>query len=267
MLPAILGAVGSIAGGLLSNKANKKAAAENVKTQKEFAQNSLQWKAADAEKAGISKVFAMGAPTTSFAPSNVGSNFDFLGDAGQNIGRAITAQSSPGGAAAALPKAAAAVQLEGMQLDNEFKRAQIASLQKNYTQAGTPPPGPEYTVDGPTLKLQTNRDLSTTGQPYTVPGAGPDITMTHTAGGGYTWDTPPQLAESRESDFFVKNAANFWRNGVLPAVNPHTRVPQQVINSLPPGTTPVFDPFTQEWYASRHRGRHLAIPYGFQQRR
>lgn len=188
MLGSILGAVGSIAGGLLGNDSAKKAAKQNYKHQKEFAQNSLQWKAEDAQKAGISKVFAMGAPTASFTPSSVGGNFDFLGGAGQNIGRAMAAGAGPGGGSTAVTKAAQAVQLEGMQLDNEFKRAQIASLQKTYTQPGTPPP---YSVEGPTLKLQTNRDLSDV-TPFSVPGSGPDQVLTRTNTGNLTWDTPPQ---------------------------------------------------------------------------
>lgn len=271
MFGSLISAGASLAGGLLGNSSAKSAAKQNYKHQKEFAQNSIQWKAKDAEAAGISKVFAMGAPTMSFAPSAVGSNFDFLGQAGQDIGRAVQSAQSPQAKTTGITNAAAAIALEGGKLDNELKRTQIASQQKLLQQAGTgvgipdratPIPGQPYSVEGPTMELKTKRDL-TSADTFSVPGAGPDITMTKTSGGGYTWDTPPQLAESREADPWYKTATGFVRNGLLPFANPHTRVPQEVIDNLPPGTTPFFNPLTQEWTAVRHRGRHLALPYGY----
>lgn len=273
MLGEILGAVGSIAGGLLGNSAAKKAnkqqqanRKEDIALQREFAQNSIQWKANDAKAAGISKLAALGAPTTSYAPNNVGStsmDYSFLGNAGQNIGRAMAAGAGPGGGSTAVNKATTALQLEGLSLDNEFKRTQIASLQKNFTQAGTPPP---YTVEGPLLNLKTNRDISDQNTPFSVPGSGPDQTLTRTNSGALTWDTPPQLAESRESDPWYKNAINFYRNGILPFAQPLTRVPQEVINETPSGHTPFFNPVTQEWQYVRHRGRHSAMSFGFKRR-
>lgn len=269
MLGEILGAVGSIAGGILGNKAAKKAnqqaqanRQEDIALQREFAQNSIQWKANDAKAAGISKLAALGAPTTSYSPVSTGStssDYSFLGNAGQNIGRAMAAGAGPGGGSAAVNRAVQAIQMEGLQLDNDLKRTQIASIQKNFTQPGTPPP---YTIDGPTLKLQTNRDISDAQTPFSVPGAGPDQTLTRTNSGALTWDTPPQLAESRESDPWYKNAINFYRNGILPFADPLTRIPQQVIKETPPGTTPFFNPLTQEWQYVRHRGRGAAMSYG-----
>lgn len=135
MLGALIGAGASIAGGLLSNKSQKEAnrAAEaqnerNIALQKEFAQSGIQWKVKDAEAAGVHPLYALGAQTTSFAPSSVGggaSDFSFLGQAGQNIGRAIDAtRSTP---ASALALQLGKVQIEGAQLDNDLKRAQLAS--------------------------------------------------------------------------------------------------------------------------------------------
>lgn len=272
MLGSILGAVGSIAGGLLGNKSAKKAAEKNYEQQKEFAQNGLKWNVAQAKELGISKLVAAGMPTQSYAPSNVGGNFDFLGNAGQNIGRALAAGQGPGGAGTAVPRAAAAVQLEGLQLDNDIKRAQIASLNKTLTQPGTAAPygSPNGTViDGPTLKLQTNRDLARSDEQYSVPGAGPDVTFTHTNTGGYTWDTPPQLAESRESDPWMKRWGGFVRNGIVPFLDPHGHVPREIIENAPPGTVPRLDPLTQEWkYVRaggpfRETGRHIGLSYGY----
>lgn len=148
MLGAVLGAATSLAGGLLGNqaqnKANKQAEAHALRQealQREFAQSGIQWKVADAEKAGVHPLFALGANTTSYQPTNVGggaADFSFLGDAGQNIGRAIDATRSTPASAMALQLGK--IQLEGAQLDNDLKRAQLASAIALNNQTG-PHPG------------------------------------------------------------------------------------------------------------------------------
>lgn len=149
MLPAIIGAAASLAGGLLNNKsaekANKQAEANALRQealQKEFAQSGIQWKVQDAAKAGIHPLYALGANTVSYSPTSVGTtapNFDFLADAGQNIGRAIQSGTGPQGRIAALQLTAAGLQNEGLQLDNELKRTQLVSAARLAGQPGTGP--------------------------------------------------------------------------------------------------------------------------------
>lgn len=128
MLPALLAAAASIGGGLLQNSANKKAKAKEYQQQKEFAQSGIQWKVKDAEKAGVHPLYALGANTVSYQPQSVGGpDFSFLADAGQNIGRAIDSTRSNPAKADALALTASQIQLEGLQLDNDIKRAQLAS--------------------------------------------------------------------------------------------------------------------------------------------
>lgn len=128
MLPALVAAGASILGGILGNKSKEKAAQREYQQQKEFAQSGIQWKVEDAKKAGIHPVYALGAPTTSYAPQSVGGpDYNFLADAGQNIGRAIDSTRSNPAKAEALALTASQIQLEGLQLDNEIKRAQLAS--------------------------------------------------------------------------------------------------------------------------------------------
>lgn len=272
MLGSIIGAVSSIAGGLLGNSAAKKA----QKAQNAREDTTLVRRVADGKAAGVSKMAAIGAPTMSMPAVNTGGNFDFLGNAGQNIARAVTTNQSPNGQIDALGKAAATVQIEGLNLDNQIKRAQLASIIRTSTQPGNAPgaadaayaiPGQSATFEGPNFKIESKRDVSDRRTPYSVPGTGPDVVLTDTNSGGITWDTPPQLAESRESDPWYKSAIGFIRNGVLPSVHPHTRVPQEVIDRLPPGTIPIFNPLTQEWQAVRGSKRHLSIPYGYKTRR
>lgn len=262
MLGSILGAVGSLAGSLLG----KKSADKNIKLQKEFAQNSLQWKARDAEKAGISKVFAMGAPTTSFTPSSVGGDFSFLGDAGQNIGRAISASQTPQGQAGAIPRAAQAVQLEGMQLDNEFKKAQIASLNKNLTQAGQPPgvpsvdanyglPGQPFTVEPPVIEPKTKMDVELSGHPGVVPGNTPENLVVTTASGKRILMPAPAVQEALESMGFIAQRQSEVRNILAPTFLDNYR-PMQFREGAVPGYYTTYNPLTGEYDRRKTRPYH-----------
>lgn len=98
----IASAVGSVAGGVLglvgSNNSAANAAAinrQNYEAQKEFAQNGIRWKVADAKAAGLHPLAALGAQTSSYSPSAVvgdSPDYSFLRDAGQGIGRAVEAK-------------------------------------------------------------------------------------------------------------------------------------------------------------------------------
>lgn len=127
-LPALISAGANILGGILGNKSKEKASRQEYARQKEFAQSGIQWKVSDAEKAGIHPLYALGAQTSSYAPQSAGGgDYDFLGSAGQNIGRAIDATRSNPAKAEALALTAAQLQLEGVKLDNDLKRTQLAS--------------------------------------------------------------------------------------------------------------------------------------------
>lgn len=175
MLGALIGAGASLLGGVLSNKANEKAnkqAQENAlrqeALQKEFAQSGIQWKVQDAEKAGIHPLYALGANTVSYSPTSVGTtpnSFDFIGDAGQNIGRAIQSGSSQTQRVAALQLTAAQLQNEGLMLDNDLKRTQLFSAARLAGQPGTGPGIPSLfgTDDGsPLLMHEARRPQYTT---------------------------------------------------------------------------------------------------------
>jgi len=140
MLPALIAAGASALGGYLSNKTAKAAANQNYQHQKQFAQSGIQWKVQDALKAGIHPLYAMGAQTTSFQPTAVGGSDFGLPDAGQNIARAIDATRTTPESALALRSSQ--VQLEGLQLDNDLKRTQLASAIRLANQTGAHPAMP-----------------------------------------------------------------------------------------------------------------------------
>lgn len=85
-----IGAVGSLIGGNIASNNAK----QQYEMQKEFAQNGIRWKVADAKAAGIHPLAALGAQTFSYNPVAVGDNgiSDALSYMGQGIDRAVAAK-------------------------------------------------------------------------------------------------------------------------------------------------------------------------------
>lgn len=93
---AAIGAIGSLIGGGMSNNAAAANAATQYAHQKEFAQNGVRWKVADAKAAGIHPLAALGAQTFSYNPvmtqAGDGGVSEALGRMGQGISRAAEAK-------------------------------------------------------------------------------------------------------------------------------------------------------------------------------
>lgn len=153
MLGELLSGGMKLLGGILGDKAADKRnememaqAAANRQAQYDFAQSGIQWKTADALKAGIHPLFALGASTHSFAPVSVGleskNNLaSALGDMGQDVSRAVAGKSSRVERASMV--AQNALVLEGMKLDNDIKRAKLASDTQKLAQPAVGAPVPE----------------------------------------------------------------------------------------------------------------------------
>jgi len=104
--PAIIAAGAALAGSALSGASDRKdrnaqldIANMNVDLQKEFAQQGIRWKVADAKAAGLHPLAALGTNTTSFSPVSVygGGGSDMgstLAGMGQNVADAIARQST-----------------------------------------------------------------------------------------------------------------------------------------------------------------------------
>lgn len=259
MLGALIGAATSVAGGLLNNKAqkdanraNEAAALRQEALQKEFAQSGIQWKVQDAEKAGIHPLYALGANTTSYQPTNVGggaADFSFLGDAGQNIGRAINAtRSTP---AQALALQATKTQIEGLQLDNELKRTQLASALALANQTGPTPgmpelltrqgiPGQSGTIEGPSLDVSKKISPTASGAQNIEMGSNPELLLGKTRS-GYAPQVPQGLSESFEQD-----RIGYWqwyiRNKLFGDPGAMKSIPTR------PGFRKHFSPWAGEYY-------------------
>lgn len=172
MLDSILGFIGKgIDAWTSSNNADKnnatqlQIAQQNIANQKEFAQQGIRWKVADAQAAGLHPLAALGAQVSSYSPVSVGdlsmpkTNF---GDMGQDIGRAIDAGSTlperQDRMGAAIARTAQMFSLEKLNLENELLKSQVAK-----SNATLPPPfpgnwktmvggGPVRTTDGQAVK-------------------------------------------------------------------------------------------------------------------
>lgn len=127
-------------------------AANNIALQKEFAQQGIRWKVEDAKAAGVHPLYALGASTHSFSPVSVGGAGypgdpgvsqstpaidtgmpNALANAGQDIGRAVSAMKTP------QERMSDALALENMSLQNDLLRSQIAQNFSRSFGAGTGP--------------------------------------------------------------------------------------------------------------------------------
>lgn len=273
---SLIGAGTSILGGLLGNKSRAKeqrraieaqnaredaAAKREYEQQKEFAKSGIQWKVEDARAAGIHPLYALGASTVSYAPQSVGGNaagptsdYSFMSDAGQNLGRAIDATRSQNAKAEALALTLAETQIRGAQLDNDIKLAQLNSAYGLTRQAGGTPPLPtantQYaipgqsgtpSIDGPTAKIEKTYPPLNPGAESQEYNQVPEVQYARTPT-GWAPTMPQQLAESYENDW-----VGGWqwqaRNKYMPAMSAHD------------GRNPYFNPPThvrlrhgEKWY-------------------
>lgn len=121
---SIFSAIGGLAGALF----NKHQSDKQSDKQERFAKHGLQWKIADAKKAGVHPLAALGATTPQYAPTAIG---DFS-QAGQSLGHALDKHMSTD------ERYIAALATEKAKLENEYLRAQIDSVRARNNQTPTP---------------------------------------------------------------------------------------------------------------------------------
>lgn len=141
-------------------QAEKELQAQNIAHQKEFAQQGIRWKVADAQAAGLHPLAALGAQTNSFS-NIVGSDIPIaktdFGGMGQDIGRAIDAGSTASERNTrmqdAVAKVATTFALEKASLENDLLRTNIAKERAQLpppfpSPVPIPRPGPNRSVGG-----------------------------------------------------------------------------------------------------------------------
>ncbi len=88
---SLIGAGSSLAGGFINATTSKTIAREQMRLQKEFAQNGIQWRVADAKAAGLHPLYAIGASGASYTPVSQDSSAmgNAVADAGAYLGKAV----------------------------------------------------------------------------------------------------------------------------------------------------------------------------------
>jgi len=205
-----------------SNAAARDAAARegalNRRLQKQFAQHGIRWRVQDAMAAGLSPLAALGATGASYTPSS--SLFDegpnpaaeLASKMGQNVGRAINSTRTKE------ERAAAQIQLEHGQLQNDLLRSQIALNNANsnpplpsaVSSNGLPGQGDAFVVN-PAAAHASQR-----GQPAQEAGAINSYAFARTPTGLSV--VPSKDIKERIEDDFIQETAWAIRNNLLPAV-------------------------------------------------
>lgn len=160
MLGPLISAGATLLGGFLGRQGAQDAAAaqermaqQNIELQKQFAQEGIRWKVADAQAAGVHPLYALGAPTHSFSPVSIGGSNTLapmssaMASMGQDLSRAINATRTQPERDQAFLQTAGLMELESKKLDNEIKKVDLASAVQRLRASPNPPlPAAEQTV-------------------------------------------------------------------------------------------------------------------------
>ena len=241
---------GSIIGGLMNksanedtNEANAAINQHNIDLQREFAQNGIRWKMADAKAAGVNPLVALGANTTSFSPSSIGmtpdhSMGDMASNMGQDVSRAMSAtRTSDERQIAALNIQGAQLDLQGKALDNQIKSTQLNKL--NSTGPAFPA-GTDHLISGQgnsgtaIVEKPLERTASLPGHPEAEAGAIPDVGWAVTKTG--IVPVPSGDIKNRIEDNMFHEGMHFVRNNIGPNFGGGTMPPQDALKNWPGST-------------------------------
>lgn len=267
----------SLLGGILGGKSAEANMQKQLDYQASWNKHRIATTVRDAKAAGIHPLYALGAQTPSFAPVSVGdtSGMSGLGDMGQGIARALDAMAPQSAkATTVLATQSAQAQIEGIRLDNDIKRARLASelatMSGTLQRPGLPDPAMPTIIDGqgnsgfsevPGIKVQKTISPGTsfTGGSAEA-GVTPDLSYTKSTG-GWTPMIPQQVGESLESQPL---GAAQWalRNQIMPMFSPSSFNPPF---KAPSDKYWTYNPITGEYVLNNrvYSRPHLMYPQGF----
>lgn len=208
-----------------AERRSAKLAREQFNWQQKLAQEQVQMRVADAKKAGIHPLAALGVMPSSFSPVSMGGGFSGgdLGSVGQNIDRAVGAYASrrerDKQAAVAAMEAARTRKQEDILFDQRVRANEIdiaigASRLRDINSPGTPPPlnnvGPGVVAVNPART--TSPSVTTEGREA---GAIRDYGFTSTDSGGLAI-VPSYDVHERIEDNLPQQLGWALRNQVVP---------------------------------------------------
>lgn len=249
----LIGAAIAAGGGLLASKMAgdraEEAGEKNAALQREFAQSGIQWKVADAKKAGVHPLYALGAQTIAASPAYIPGDSSGIADAAQSIGQGVSqaaerASTAPG----RVDKRMAELALTRAELENDLLRSQISR------NVATSSPAIPMATDPFAMPGQADSGLSKSaisdialqriraahGAPFSEPGPVTDVGFTRTHTGGLAPVYSKDAKERLEDDYLGMLAWNI-RNRFIPSMTLGATGPR------PPGHRGFYDPVMQEW--------------------
>ena len=247
MLGSIIGAgisaASSLFGGKSAAKSAKKQSELEYQRQKEFATKGIQWKVQDAKSAGVHPLYALGAGTTSYAPQQVGGSDNGIGAAGQELGRAISANTGVSGRNGAFVRATQQLSLQRMELENQLLGSKIA--QANQTMQPPAAEGETFMLDGQSNSgvvkaIPMKKEKGLPGKEYQEPAPITDYGYTKTKD-GYAIVQSHDAKDRLEEDMLGSAQWNI-RNRVIPFFT-KPKPPYQA----PPMHKWRYNPFTGEY--------------------
>lgn len=242
---------------------------QNRKAQYDFAQRGLQWKVADAKKAGLHPLAAINATGAFYSPVHSDAA-SFARDAGQDLSRALASHMSARERRTAEHAAVVRQQIdddialresnariENTNAETELLRSQIARM--NSAQVG---PGVPDAAPGSVNVLPSEVVTGDVGAPERAPGMVTDYQFGRTASGGYT------IMQSQDFHNRTEDTPQDWgwqfRNGLIPHSNIFADLQRQ--HPAAPGHRWQWNPFTQEFTQVRShrapRSRDFGAPRG-----
>lgn len=210
---------------------------EQAQLQREFAQQGIQWRVADAKAAGIHPLYALGGGGASYTPSAIsvgdsgGSDLGRdLANMGQGLGRAVAAASSKEDRADAAYQAQMRIMgLERASLENRLLETQIAASQGALMRAQVGPgipSGPSVSVSGNGVYSSRPAEVTTNNPGRPGNEAGPQQPggryVSMHPGGGVVASLPSK--EMNFEDLGTPGTASwqFW-NSIMPFISSDAR--------------------------------------------
>lgn len=246
---ALIGAGASYLGGRKSDDSAEAAAKKNVKYQKQFAQQGIRWRVADAKAAGVSAEAALGASGAQFQPTFTGGQSGSMAaDAGQNIARAVMASSTAEDRK--MEAALKAETLRGMRIENDHK-AQLTRVNV----PGNPPfPHDRGNVipgqgNSPVRDVPLERTGQAPGARHSEGASVPSVGWAETADGGLR-PIPSQDIKNRIEDQVIPEVLWAGQNLVAPNFGKGPKPPE---SALPKGAHWRWSVSRQAWYPSKGR--------------